>query len=96
MPPKLLWTEARDTQIRRLRASGATWDVIAHALLLSRFTVIERGRRIGAHRPRLQTLAPPADDPDRPPLPAGHPRTWGPINRGTTLEGTPYPLPWFG
>ena len=29
------------------------------------------------------------------PLPAGHPRSWGAINAGTLLEGTPYPLPCF-
>jgi hypothetical protein len=94
MPPKLCWTEARDTQIRRLRAEGATWDAIAHALLLSRFAVIERGRRIGARKlPAAPRVLP--EDPERPPLPAGHPRSWGALIEGTLLEGTPYPLPWF-
>lgn len=32
---------------------------------------------------------------DRPPLPAGHPLTWGLITRGTTLEEAPYPFPVF-
>ena len=44
MPAKLFWTQARDHQIRKLRAEGASWDAIAECLLLSRFTVIERGR----------------------------------------------------
>ncbi len=95
MPPKLLWTEARDTQIRRLRAEGTTWDAIAHALLLSRFSVIERGRRLGARKlPAMPVV--PHEDAERPPLPAGHPLTWGALLEGTILEGTPYPLPWFG
>ena len=32
---------------------------------------------------------------DRPPLPAGHPLTWGLITRGTTLDEAPYPFPVF-
>ena len=33
--------------------------------------------------------------PSRPPLCAGHPTTWDLINKGTVLEGSPYPLPVF-
>ena len=32
---------------------------------------------------------------DRPPLPAGHPLTWGLITQGTTLDSAPYPFPVF-
>ncbi len=94
MPQKLHWTQAQDTQIRRLRAEGGSWETIAAALGLNRWTVIERGRRIGARPPRRQHAAPP-EDLARPPLPAGHPRTWSSLTAGTVLEGTPYPLPVF-
>ncbi len=94
MPAKLFWTAARDAQIRRLRAEGATWDAIAEALLLSRFTVIERGRRIGARKPAALPKTAP-EDPCREALPAGHPRTWGALIAGTVLEGEAYPLPYF-
>ena len=47
MPRKLIWTEGQDTQIRRLRTEGASWDLIALALGLARWTVIERARTIG-------------------------------------------------
>ncbi len=32
---------------------------------------------------------------DRPPLPAGHPLTWGLITSGTCLDASPYPFPVF-
>lgn len=88
------WTAAEDTQLRRLRAEGATWDAIAAVLRLTRWTVIERGRRIGAPRPPPD-FVPPPEDPAREPLPAGHPRSWNAITAGSVLEGTPYPLPVF-
>ena len=94
MPSKLVWTQAQDTQIRRLRAEGVAWDTVAAILGLARWTVIDRGRRIGAFRPPRQSV-PPQDDLARDPLPAGHPRSWGVLTAGTVLEGTPYPLPVF-
>jgi hypothetical protein len=94
MPKKFIWTGAQDAQIRRLRVEGASWDVIAAILGLTRWTVIERGRRIGAQRPPRE-FVPPPDDPARDPLPAGHPRSWGAINDGTVLQDEPYPLPIF-
>jgi hypothetical protein len=51
MPKKLTWTAAQDSQIRRLRTEGASWDTISTILGLARWTVIERGRRIKALRP---------------------------------------------
>lgn len=94
MPNKLIWTEAQDSQIRRLRTEGASWDVISAILGHTRWAVIDRGRRIGA-RPPPREFVPPPEDPHRDPLPAGHPRSWGVITVGTLLEGTPYPLPVF-
>jgi hypothetical protein len=92
MPRKTVWTEGQDTQIRRLRTEGATWDIIALALGLTRWTVIERARSIGAERrpPNAVTVV---DESDREPLPAGHAESWGAINRGTGLEGVPFPTP---
>ena len=94
MPTKFTWTIAQDTQIRRLRAEGASWDVIAAVLGLSRWSVIERGRRIGARLPPRE-FVPPPEDPSREPLPAGHPRSWNVLTAGTVLENSPYPMPVF-
>lgn len=94
MPRRLVWTEAQDSQIRRLRTEGASWDTIAAVLGMARWTVIDRGRRIGALRPPRDCV-PPAEDLSRDPLPAGHPRSWSVLTAGTVLEGTPYPLPVF-
>jgi hypothetical protein len=94
MPTKFHWTDAQDTQIRRLRAEGASWDSIAELLVLSRWSVIERGRRIGARAPARELVTPP-EDPARDPLPAGHPRSWEVLTAGTVLEGSLYPLPVF-
>lgn len=94
MPIKLIWTDAQDSQIRRLRMEGASWDTIAAILGLARWTVIDRGRRIGAQRPP-HDFVPPPEDPAREPLPAGHPRSWGVITAGSVLEDEAYPLPIF-
>ena len=79
--------------IRKLRGEGATWAKIAESLSLSRYRVMERGRGIGAQRPRPEPVQ--AEDLGRPPLPAGHPLTWNLLTSGTVLEGTRYPLPVF-
>jgi len=92
MPRKAIWTEGQDTQIRRLRTEGASWDLIALALGLTRWTVIERARAIGAER-RPANAAVVLDDPDRQPFHAGHAESWGAINRGTSLENVPFPTP---
>jgi hypothetical protein len=93
MPKRIVWTEAQDMQIRRMRASRASWDIIAAAVGVTRWTVIERGRRLNARLPPPDTDDQPIEDPERPPLPAGHPESWGAIIRGTTLEGVVYPIP---
>lgn len=92
MPRRLLWTEGQDTQIRRLRTEGADWDLIAQVLGLSRWAVLERGRRLGVSRRPAQGQAAP-DEQERPPLAAGHPDSWGAITRGTPLEGVPFKAP---
>jgi hypothetical protein len=92
MPKKIQWTEAQDLKIRRMRAERATWDTIAEAIGVTRWTVIERGRRLGARLPPPE-FEPDGEDPERPALPPGHPDTWGPIIKGTCLEGSPYPIP---
>lgn len=93
MPERRDWTETADNTIRRMRAEGATWAAIGTVLGLSRNTIIERGRRIHAlggpvHIPRPPR--PPEDDPNRDPLPAGHPIPWGILTAGTVLEGVAY------
>lgn len=81
MPLARKWTEAADDTIRAMRGGGFSWAQIGRVLSLSRNTVIERGRRLHAEAPpRLKVVAretPAFDDPNRPPLPAGHPLTWG-------------------
>jgi hypothetical protein len=92
MPRKTVWTEGQDTQIRRLRTEGATWDIIALALGLARWTVIERARAIGVERPPANAVA-VQDQSGREPLPAGHADSWRAINRGGSLENVPFQTP---
>jgi hypothetical protein len=92
VPRRIEWTEVQDTKIKRMRAECASWDTIAIAIGVTRWTVIERGRRLGARLPPPD-FVPPADDPERPALPPGHRETWDAINRGLSLEGMPYPIP---
>jgi hypothetical protein len=92
MPKKILWTSGQDAQIRRLRTEGASWDIIALALSLARWTVIERARDLGAERPPANALA-VLDESQREPLPAGHTESWGAINRGTVLETVRFKAP---
>ena len=94
MSRKVAWTDAQDSQIRRKRSEGASWEAIAADLALTLRAVTERGRCIGAGRGQGPAVATP-EDPLRDTLPAGHPRTWDSINAGTVLEGRPYPLPFF-
>jgi hypothetical protein len=92
MPLKTIWTDAKDDRIRSLRIGGATWDAVASALGLTRWTVIERARRLGV-RLRLAQLPPASPDPERACLPPGDPVSWGAITQGTLLEGQPYAPP---
>jgi hypothetical protein len=92
VPKRIEWTEVQDMKIKRMRAENASWDTIAIAVGVTRWTVIERGRRLGA-RPPPADFMPPAEDPERPALPPGHPDTWGIIIKGTSLAEMPYPIP---
>jgi len=92
VPKRIEWTEVQDTKIKRMRAESASWDTIAEAVGVTRWTVIERGRRLGARLPPPD-FQPPLEDPERPALASGHNETWGIITRGTSLEGMPYPIP---
>jgi hypothetical protein len=82
------WTDAQDTRLKHMRASGAGWREIALALGVSPDVARERGRRIGAGWLRAEAVAeadPALHDPAREPLPAGHPHSWG------LLSTTPWP-----
>ena len=92
MPRKTVWTDGQDAQIRRLRTEGASWEVVALALGLARLAVIERAREIGSERAPANAVA-FLDESGREPLPAGHPDSWGAINRGTSLENVPFQTP---
>jgi hypothetical protein len=92
MPRKSVWTEGQDSQIRRFRTEGASWDLIALALGRTRWAVVERARAIGAERPPANA-ATVLDESDRQPLQAGHAKSWGAINRGTSLETVPFRTP---
>jgi hypothetical protein len=88
MPQARQWTEAADQVICNMRGAGDTWAAIGQRLGLSRNTVIERGRRLRAEAPVKAPAVKEYDmleDPNRGPLPAGHPLTWG------LLSDEPYP-----
>ena len=51
MPRKVVWTNAQDSQIRRLRVEGASWDMIAGVHRASSFASGRRGPRSSAGRP---------------------------------------------
>ena len=89
MPRKIVWTEVQDAKIRRMRSENASWDCIAAAVGVTRWTAIERGSRLLGARLPPPDFEPLGEDPERPPLPSGHPETWGPIIKGTSLEGMP-------
>jgi hypothetical protein len=92
VPRRIEWTNVQDMKIRRMRAESASWDSIAIAVGVTRWTVIERGRRLGARLPPPD-FQPPPDDPERPALPPGHQETWDVIIKETSLEGMRYPIP---
>ncbi len=92
MPRKTLWTEGQDSQIRRLRTEGASWDMIALLLGLPDDEVRDRARQLGVER-RPAHAAIALDESERAPLPPGHAESWGAINRGTVLDGTRFRPP---
>jgi len=96
MPEPLIWSEPRDLQLRRMRTEGACWDEIATELKVSRWSAIERGRKIGARQRDPATCDPtscPAPNLSREPLPPGHQASWGALVGHTLLHGQSYPSP---
>ncbi len=91
MLSKPVWTDGQDTQIRRLRAEGAGWDLIALALGLARNAIIDRARALGVADRSTDVVR--REEPERQPMPAGHAESWGAINRGTSLEDAPFRSP---
>ena len=89
MPEARVWTPVADKVILTMRVAGSSWADIGQQLGLSRNTVIERGRRLNAAapvKPKLLVIERVMEvDPNRAPLPAGHPLTWG------LLTNEPYP-----
>lgn len=93
MPQKLQWTPRNDARLLRLRHQGHGWDALSAQFGVTRNAVMERARRIGARmacRPRVWVVI---EDPDRPPLPPGHPVCWAILTEGTVLADLPYPRP---
>lgn len=91
---RLAWTPEMDDLIRTMRAKRASWEQVAKALGVSRWSAVRRGEDV------LKVVTPPAPT-ARPPtereqaaedghyiLPVGHPISWGAIANG------PYPWPW--
>jgi hypothetical protein len=98
MPVPITWSPIADRHILRLRAAGTPWHQVAAELRVGRNAAIERARRLGvppANRRPQPAPVPVAPRADRPPLPAGHPLTWGIITNQTALHGCAYPHPVF-
>ena len=89
MAVPIVWTDEIDGMLIRMRKEKQSWDEIATAAGVSRWTARARCVAIGATVPKgpSTALEPPAvkEKPivrDMFPLPAGHPITWGAISRG--------------
>ena len=89
MPQNSVWTDGMDTRLRRLRTEGASYDIIALVLGVTRAAVSERAARLGSDRTPVRDL----DQSDRQPLPAGHPHSWGALTAGTVLQDMPFHAP---
>lgn len=107
MPPRIKWTAERDRALLEARSENQSWDYVCAMVGVSRWTAIDRWKKLGASGAKIEPPAPPKPPPLPPrdlgpprvsheALPAGHPRTWNAITRGTCLEGEPYPHPVFG
>jgi hypothetical protein len=96
-PKAVHWSQIADQRLSRLRHEGESMRSIARAFGLSRTSVTERARQLGLDIPaRSAAIAKPAEaqpDPQREPMPAGHPVSWGLLIEGTCLEGSPYTPP---
>jgi hypothetical protein len=88
MPQPRKWKAWEDAAIRRMCAGGVSWKRQGEILGLSRSTVLERGRFIGARPGKAQARIRQEEREARKmergfdPLPAGDPRTWGLIAPG--------------
>jgi len=102
MPAPHIWTEAENEMIRARATTLESWETIGAWVGVTKQCVILQAHRLGVPTASLRWIAarretsPTAeiitapDDPDREPLPAGHPETWGIIVAGTCLAGTEY------
>ncbi len=100
---RVTWTSGADTRLTGLYAEGLSLRGIAKAMCLSRNAVVERATRLGVHNcvPMAERKVSSvqvtehlgAENPERDPLPAGHPISWGLLTAGTSLEGTLYQIP---
>lgn len=104
MRPKRIWTTAEDEEIRQRIAAGASTIELGKRFGVGRQCLLEHAKAIGAKQPRpigkkftprpfnsrSETHTVVAYPREIWPLPPGHPESWGPIVRGTCLEGEPY------
>ncbi len=89
MPAKRQWTPLEDRRIAASRILRRSWDRIATDLSVSRSALIDRARLLGI--PRLEPIPPETiEDPNREPLPTGHPTAWAVLTAGTLLDGAPF------
>lgn len=93
MANKLVWTGLRDGILRTLREQGMSWECVAAAMGISRWTAIGRAKALGLHAPLPRPPRPPVPERGEAPLPAGHPIAWAVLTAGTLLAGTAYPFP---
>jgi hypothetical protein len=92
------WTDTTRADLRRLRLDDRLpWGVIGEIMGVSRFAAVYEATRMGiaGALPRDLVFRYEAGLRVRPPLPAGHPASWGAACAGTVLAGTPYPMPVF-
>lgn len=94
MPEKIVWSSDQDNLIRRRRASGMCWETIAQELGICRWTVIKHAEAIGIDKTLAKPEAEETADLGRDPLIPGHPDSWGPLNRGTCIQGVAFPSPY--
>jgi hypothetical protein len=104
MPAARNWTEAEDNHLREI-AGKVPAERLGMKFGCCRQTVIERERLLGivrcVRRPKGHAEVKRTRSKyyeamnyvrDEFPLRAGHPETWNLINRGTVLDGMPWPL----
>lgn len=102
MPAKRTWTDSDTETLRKMTSEGISSPVIAHRLGVSEGYIRNQRQRFCLELPphlarRNAYLKPPVmpvvivpETKRTEAFPPGHPETWGPITRGTCLEGVPY------